>query len=256
MRCRLITLRVCQWLHDGRSARILHRFDKVCNLINDQNQVISLAATSVGPGPFTILLDTNCLPPLDISMPVRFEQSPEMLSIGSWQISTGSANIWNPRPLWDNLREQWCGDWIEPDPLPAEIECTLDILLQSIINEDITSCHAAVYELAGRGNGLTPTGDDILVGVLYGLWAWKLEQRWMDLIVETAVPRTTSLSAAFLRAAAAGEATIHWHRLANGDPEAVAQILAIGHTSGREAWAGFIHAGKILRNRVSVKAKI
>lgn len=251
MRCRLITERAYQWLHDGRPARILHLFDEVCNLINDQNQVISLAASHVGPGPFTLLLEATCLPHLDVHMPVRFDHLSRRLFIGSHRIYTDYANVWDSRPLWENLRPQWCDDWPEPTHLPAEIECALHKLLQSIANEDATSCQAAVYELAGRGNGLTPTGDDILVGALYGLWVWKPVQKWMDLIVETAAPRTTSLSAAFLRAAAAGEATIHWHRLANGEAAAVEQILAIGHTSGRDAWAGFVHAGKILRNRVS-----
>lgn len=246
MRCRLITSRVCQWLHDGRPARILHLFDEVCNLINDQGEIITIASSQIGAGPFTMLLDHRYLPRLDIHMPIKYNHLRQTLSIGPEQITVGYANIWNPRPLWENLRAQWCDDWPEPEHLAAEMECALHTLLQSITNEDVASCRAAVYELAGRGSGLTPTGDDILVGALYGLWVWEAAQAWMDLIVETAAPRTTSLSAAFLRAAAAGEATIHWHRLANGKAAAVEQILAIGHTSGRDAWAGFAYAGKIL----------
>jgi len=60
--------------------------------------------------------------------------------------------------------------------------------------------------------------------------------------VDTAVPRTTTLSAAFLRAAGDGEATIHWHDLADGRPGAMDRILAIGATSGRDAWIGFTTA--------------
>jgi hypothetical protein len=84
------------------------------------------------------------------------------------------------------------------------------------------------------------------MGVLYGLWVWHPQQQWMELILEAAVPRTTSLSAAFLRAAAAGEATIHWHHLANGDSTAVERILAVGHTSGRDAWKGFARTRTML----------
>jgi hypothetical protein len=94
------------------------------------------------------------------------------------------------------------------------------------------------------GKGLTPTGDDVLMGVIYGLWVWYPQRDWIRLIVETAVPRTTSLSAAFLRAAEDGEATFHWHDLVNGRAGAVNQILSIGHSSGRDAWAGFTYVGR------------
>jgi hypothetical protein len=89
------------------------------------------------------------------------------------------------------------------------------------------------------------------MGVLYGLWVWRPRLEWIDLIVDTAVPRTTRLSAAFLRSAADGEATVHWHNLALGRPKAVEQILSIGHTSGRDAWAGFSHTGERLAQLAS-----
>ncbi|MEJ2749006.1 MAG: DUF2877 domain-containing protein, partial [Anaerolineae bacterium] len=97
---------------------------------------------------------------------------------------------------------------------------------------------------AGRGGGLTPVGDDVLLGVLYGLWVWQPRRDWMEMMVETAVPRTTTLSANFLRAAAAGEAVWQWHELVNGRAHAVTPILSIGHSSGSDAWAGFVYTGK------------
>ncbi len=66
----------------------------------------------------------------------------------------------------------------------------------------------------------------------------------MDFILKTAVPRTTTLSANFLRAAAAGEAVWQWHDLVNGRSYAINQILAIGHTSGADAWAGFMSVAR------------
>jgi hypothetical protein len=111
---------------------------------------------------------------------------------------------------------------------------------------------AAARQLAGLGNGLTPAGDDFLTGVM--LWAWLAHpqpQRFSALLAETAVPRTTTLSAAFLQAAAEGECSIAWHRLlqalAAGDERnlvgVVASVLATGQTSGADALAGFLWLG-------------
>lgn len=113
------------------------------------------------------------------------------------------------------------------------------MLLRAIIANDFFVVAAATSRLAGLGQGVTPTGDDILMGLIFALWIWHPKKAWIDLIVDTAVPRTTSLSAAFLRAAGAGEATMHWHDLVNGLPDAPSNILDIGHSSGADAWAGF-----------------
>jgi hypothetical protein len=100
------------------------------------------------------------------------------------------------------------------------------------------------------GNGLTPAGDDFLMGAIYALWALRSPEeahQLANLTVEMAVPLTTSLSGAWLRAAARGEAAQPWHDLVSGLIDgnkatvagAVDQILAIGHSSGADALAGF-----------------
>jgi hypothetical protein len=108
---------------------------------------------------------------------------------------------------------------------------------------------AAVAQLAGLGSGLTPAGDDFLVGAM--LWGWLAHpqpQRFCAALAEPAVSRTTVLSAAFLQAAARGECSDVWHRLlqvlAAGQERrlvaAVTAILAHGQTSGADALAGFL----------------
>ena len=74
--------------------------------------------------------------------------------------------------------------------LPPEIESYLQQLLKGIADGDEVMGRTAVLGLAGRGGGLTPTGDDVLMGVLYGLWVWHPRQEWMEMIVAPAVPRT------------------------------------------------------------------
>jgi hypothetical protein len=108
---------------------------------------------------------------------------------------------------------------------------------------------AGAVQLAGLGNGLTPAGDDFLTGVM--LWGWLAHpapQLLGRLLLEVAAPRTTVLSAAFLRAAAEGECSAPWHHLLvamqSGEEGLIAatiqEVLAHGSTSGADTLAGFL----------------
>lgn len=112
---------------------------------------------------------------------------------------------------------------------------------------------AGAARLAGLGVGLTPAGDDWLVGAM--LWAWLASPdppSTCSAISQAAAPRTTTLSAAYLRAAAAGRFSAPWHRLlaavcsgSDAELEAAAQgLLAVGHTSGADALAGFLYVAQ------------
>jgi hypothetical protein len=99
--------------------------------------------------------------------------------------------------------------------------------------------HVAARELLeGRGGGLTPTGDDVLAGVLL-VHAWRGD----DPHVLSEVARsaaTTNLSRSFLTWAARGQSVAPVHdlldRAAVHDPagfdQAVATVSAIGGSSG------------------------
>jgi hypothetical protein len=140
-------------------------------------------------------------------------------------------------------------------------------LQQGLQNADWTACREAALALAGLGRGTTPAGDDFLIGVMHALWAGlpESEAKWIShRLAQVSAPRTNQLSAAWLRAAADGEATWPWHRLiatlsnttprnpsarlADRDQEFAAKtplsaaldLLAIGHTSGADALAGFL----------------
>jgi len=81
--------------------------------------------------------------------------------------------------------------------------------------------------LAGRGPGLTPLGDDILVGFLA---AATLAGQDVRADAEGAANDTTALSATLLRLAAQGELPEAAHRLLE-DGE-IGPLLGFGHTSG------------------------
>ena len=104
--------------------------------------------------------------------------------------------------------------------------------------------------LAGLGRGLTPAGDDFLTGLM--LWAWLSHSdpdSFCRSLLDVAAPRTTTLSAAFLRAATLGECSVSWHNLLAALSEgrdveittAVQKVLAHGATSGADTLAGFLY---------------
>ena len=115
-----------------------------------------------------------------------------------------------------------------------------------------------ITDLLGTGGGLTPSGDDCVVGILVALHA--LGQRSAaasvaSLVARHAPHRTTRLSAAHLDAACAGEAVEPVHRaieaIATGiSPEPSLDALeGYGHASGFDALAGvLLAAGAIARN--------
>lgn len=90
--------------------------------------------------------------------------------------------------------------------------------------------------LAGRGDGLTPAGDDLLVGYVAGLVLFHGSCEAAAAIADVAAPRTTVLSAALLRHAANGELPEPAHTLLTvGDPR---PLLRFGNSSGRAMMHG------------------
>ena len=98
-----------------------------------------------------------------------------------------------------------------------------------------------VTALAGRGGGLTPSGDDLLCGYAAGLVLFGGRHAEAAGIAQEAAPRTTRLSATLLWHAARGELPSPAHTLlADGDPE---PLRRFGHSSGRAILVGLALAG-------------
>ncbi len=115
---------------------------------------------------------------------------------------------------------------------------------------------ARVRELVGAGAGLTPSGDDALCAVLLVLRGVGADgaHTLVRAAVSAAAHRTTSLSASLLHAAAEGYAVPAVADLVRAvlcdDPAAggpaLAAVLAIGHSSGRDLVAGIAGALHVL----------
>jgi len=114
---------------------------------------------------------------------------------------------------------------------------------------------AGAAALAGLGPGLTPGGDDFLLGLMAGLRTWPQFLAGRGLSVEeacqaiyrAAAGRTNLLSMALLRSAREGMFGEAWHvllaALRQGEADEVRRaadrVLGFGGTSGADALSGF-----------------
>lgn len=99
--------------------------------------------------------------------------------------------------------------------------------------------------LLGRGDGLTPAGDDILAGYLVTCAAYGIDcAATRDAVATLAPSRTTALSLTLLRHAANGEAipqVVRLLRAMSRDedvPACLGELHRVGHSSGRALAAG------------------
>jgi len=260
-----LTSAVNGWLVNTRHPRILHVFDHACNLINERNEVLSVVTPQIGNGPFNLVIENEVLlsKHLNIESPITVFDS--RLTLGDLTIHTGNTKLWNPRPDWERLHE--CGEHIltQLTPLrkinhqPSLPPPLLSTLTTSIVTADISSSLISVRKLAGLGIGLTPAGDDFIIGAILAAWIIHPPEVASVLakeIAEIAAPLTTSISAAWIKSARRGEAGILWHEffdalIAFEDVESpMTKLLSVGETSGADALAGFFAVCNVFKERI------
>ncbi|MCL4266294.1 MAG: DUF2877 domain-containing protein [Anaerolineae bacterium] len=269
-----------EWLAGTRQAHILHLFDHACNLVNERGDVLSLVSEQIGAGPFHVVVNEFVV---GDSSPSDGDKSPttnvvvfsDGVQEGGWRLDMSQAVRWEPRVDWEGLRAH-TAVWqpylphlqtlvqryraalgLDTAVWQSKLSAGLHCLLSGIAGQEAALVRDGAAQLAGLGPGLTPAGDDMLVGVMYGLWATRPEAEARPLVelmvgtacpepAEGAVPRTTTLSAAWLRAAERGEAGVLWHEFGNRLSavggrweETVVRILGAGHSSGADALWGF-----------------
>jgi hypothetical protein len=260
------------------TASALAVFNHACDLVTPDGGVLALVTPHVSDGPLNIVLDAE---PGDFASfapgLVVTKQGPS-LQAGKSRIVLNGAKMWEPCPDWNTLRNRQAVlasrlPMLQAAALrqaPAESRLVSEEtyaggpngilfhmrevipILQTGWSGDMLQLRAGATRLAGLGNGLTPAGDDFLIGVM--LWAWAAHpkpEQFCRVIVKAAAPRTTTLSAAFLRSAANGECSAAWHGLLAALTEkdddlttSVQQVLAHGATSGADTLAGFLCAAR------------
>ena len=137
------------------------------------------------------------------------------LAVGPLRIELGAAREWAPPPA-PALAPQWRGALAAALEAVAPAPCELAPGLEALAAGDLAG---AVARLAGRGDGLTPAGDDALAG--FAAWRWACEEP-----VVLPARRCAPLGREYLRCAERGEL-----------PQPAATVLAAIRAGDRQAAA-------------------
>ena len=258
----LNALSVSRSVQAGQDWHVLAVFERACDLVTPSDDVIALVLPEIGDGPLNIVVDgrPGVFAGVEPGAPATAEGT--TLRLSNLEIRLARAAVWEPCPDWERLRRNW--KQIESRlPLVRDLalrQAPPDSLLALLSPElGITGFRAPLgrqpvmsdlaTQFAGLGGGLTPAGDDFLIGVMLQTWLAHPDPAPLcQTLVEIAAPRTTALSAAFLRAAAKGECNTPWHRLFttlvdDGQEQLAAatrEALSYGYTSGADTLAGFL----------------
>lgn len=269
VKAKSVSRRVQEFLNRPRSGQVLATFARSCYLDLD-GQIVALVAPELMNGPLNIVVDAPN---------GTFERLAAGTRVSSAEIILDGAAIWDAslRP-WQRHRQDLIGAHIchlrhlladaspagglahaalhgqslttDRTPLEAQALPALVTLSEGFKHGDRMVISRAAQTLAGLGPGLTPSGDDVLVGALLAAAVWPTLSRETvrDAITGGVRGRTTRISAAYLDAAARGEASEPWHTFlaALCAPDsapmlaAARLLLAFGETSGSDMLAGFV----------------
>jgi len=285
---------VNEQLRRGQFAgRVLAVFEQACDLVTPDGEVVALVTSRIGDGPLNIVVEGVGALFSGVERGARVTLEQDWLRAGDLQVYLGAARLWEPRPNWELLRAQGAavgapltllrtlclthapaGSLLALLGAPARGD-SLDGTVLSAAQQaaealragwwgDPGRCQEGATGLAGLGGGLTPAGDDFLIGAMLAAWLSHPDpEPFCRTLAAAAVPRTTTLAAAFLRATARGACSAPWHallgalsaelerpRLERIDPAgrpgskietSLREVISRGATSGADALAGFLY---------------
>jgi hypothetical protein len=182
-------------------------------------------------------------------------------------LSVSAAAWWDPRPklptarpalLPEGVRQLRAALYGEGVPhsafvlpgLPSGPSGPLAALRGAVRRADLDAALRTATRLIGLGPGLTPAGDDVLAGTTAGLvlLGHPAAERFGAGVTGLAAGRTTELSRALLRHAAAGRVSGEFSAVLRGLvgdgalAPAIRALLATGSTSGRALGLGLCTA--------------
>ena len=226
-------------MSNGFAGRVGGTFDGGFYVRGPSQSVFAVLGPKSWAGPLHLVVgELPVLPARDDSVTV----SGGVLAAGPARVrvSVEGNRRWTPRlpERLDAGPEAWHGiaDAVDADLDPVWGAVTGDVRRGDLV--------AAVRRLEGRGAGLTPSGDDVLAGILLVCAIDPACRGALGRLAGSA--RTTALSRAYLRWAAEGQSIEPAHDLLDAaaapDPagmgRAARSLAAVGATSGRALVAG------------------
>ena len=254
-------------------ATVESSFEHAVNLELDET-LLTLVTVSGRPAPGALVTDAECFPRLPVGTDVEIRAG--RARIGSLRVDAVDCHFFScdavpvlpplvsidPACWWGALLEQSVPGSFVPTSAPSPFDRALHRRLISaaqhyqhglgaaLSGRDVDRLEAAVSELVGLGVGLTPSGDDYLVGSLAALHHLGTTGPVVSVLggaVAAQASRTTTLSRHFLSAAAGGRFhhDVRWAATAalTAPAEVAAafsRVAAIGSTSGTDVLHGLV----------------
>jgi len=256
---------------------ILSSHRHACNLVADDGRIIALVDEAHGNGPFHLLVPQSRFDTIPLGASIHWQTG--AIKLAHLTIDLQRAQPWNPQiprqnqplvmaPLsrYRSLATMRSPLYSGSPPLVERAQNAIMHLQHGVIQRNNTEFQQGVDGLVGLGPGLTPAGDDFLLGLLVAFTLHAHEHpdyaRYGMAIVDSAAQASTRLSATWLAYAQQGRFGETWHRLIgllNGGEaqeisDSVHTILSSGATSGADALCGFF-VGNALTQDASVVAE-
>ena len=259
-----------------RFTGVVHSvFRQACNIRTDGGRLLTLLAPQLGNAPHGVRVAP---PALAFSDHLRSGQRvgcrAAVLRVAGadFAVDLSRAEVWRcelASPGVDLARPEVARAWqaarqiflrhrrdLAVDPLSSAVQARGLALAGASRALSAPEAAAVVRRLIGCGPGLTPAGDDLIVGLLAGLWSTcggdPARRRFLDVltaIVTAAAEATGEISRAYLQHATLGSVAEPLARLAralaDGAPlpeveRAARTALRVGHTSGGDGVLGLL----------------
>jgi hypothetical protein len=256
-------------------GRVEAAYARACVLMLNGYGLLTLVTSTIGRVPRGIVIDApsefTFASSIAIGAPVAARSgilrirdtalAIDLRPAPSWRSALGALNIDGTSPAvllareaaMAALRQDGRSDLfvrIGGAPLTA-----LDAAVRAL---DVAAAEKAMSRLIGLGEGLTPAGDDYLVGYAAGLWACAgTDESRLNFVVafsgalKRVAAKAGKISRVYLEAAAEGEVSERLFTLASNIADGsggavvsrtVAAALAVGHSSGACSVCGFLRA--------------
>ena len=239
------------------TGRVHTVFARACNFTCD-DMLLTLYAGRACDGPTTLRLVPGAPADLrdlfEIDEPVLFRRG--RMWTERAEVDLMQASIWHPVRSRPRLRRLARCHGARESVIVREAASLLTSLCDACAALDGEGAQRQVARLIGLGEGLTPAGDDFLLGLLAGLDAQlcsdAARQQFRDVLASEYTAhahRTTPISAHFLRLAAGGHYTapvidlrdaLLGEECSNLVDRALAAALSVGATSGADTVSGLL----------------
>lgn len=268
-------------------AQVHSVFLRACNIETDSGELVTLLASGSGNLPHGI----RCASPI-VPMNTRLRPGQAAILEGAalrvpaagLMVDLSRAAVWNGtvaaalpglhgsephgalRELCETLREHAPGEGVAPALFPsgnlqstleralvARMAQTLPILARATETGDAGAVLSALSALVGLGAGLTPAGDDFIVGYLAALWCRSRREPGIAILLSALVVpagqltlHTNAISRQMLLDALQGHFAEHLTEVvrrvcAGGDVAgATMRALEVGHSSGADVLCGLL----------------